>query len=62
MPTSEELRNDPTEILNLQCISGEIVGWANHGDFISQKDNAPWFTFNRGNRLISGKVLPKKDD
>lgn len=58
MPTSKELRNDPTKILNLQCISGEIIGWANHSDFISKEDNAPWFMFKKGSRLISSKVLP----
>lgn len=59
MPTSKELRENPESILKLDKVSGQIVGWANHSDFISRKDNAPWFTFNRGERLISGKVLPK---
>lgn len=59
MPTSQELRNNPEQILNLNSIEGEIVGWVNHEDFICPKDNATWFTFNRGDRLISAQVLPK---
>jgi len=62
MPTSPELRADPESILTLEQISGKIVGWANHEDFISSEDNEPWFIFKKGDRLISFQFLPKTAD
>ncbi|QCR33570.1 hypothetical protein [Lysinibacillus sp. SGAir0095] len=59
MPTSPELRTNPESILNLEQVSGEVVGWANHEDFISSTDNTPWFSFEKGEQLISSQFLPK---
>lgn len=59
MPTSSELRANPDRILSLEQVSGEIIGWANHTDFISSTDNAPWFSYEKGERLISPQFLPK---
>lgn len=60
MPTSSELRANPERILTLDHVRGEIVGCANHAEFISSKDNEPWFSFLKGERLIGPKFLPHK--
>ncbi|WP_210469060.1 hypothetical protein [Sporosarcina sp. 6E9] len=59
MPSNPMLRKNPEHILTLEQVSGEIVGWAKHTDFISNKDNAPWFSFKRGERLIHSQFLPR---
>ncbi|KFI04775.1 hypothetical protein P8852_05890 [Bacillus spizizenii] len=58
MPTSQTLRNNPQQILEVQEISGEITGWANHSDFLSPADNKEWFVFERGQRPWKRQVLP----
>lgn len=62
VPSNPELRANPNRILDFDNIRGEIVGWVNHEEFISTEDNMPWFTYNRGERLINPRVLPRSMD
>lgn len=59
IPDNGTLRANPDQILELDNVSGEVIGWANHNDFISPKDNEEWFTYYRGERPLRRRVLPK---
>jgi hypothetical protein len=58
VPDNRSLRHNPEQILEFKEIHGEVVGWANHSDFISEMDHEEWFTYHRGDRPWRRDVLP----
>ncbi|MDX1701978.1 MAG: hypothetical protein R3250_15230 [Melioribacteraceae bacterium] len=59
VPDNRTLRNNPEVILELNKIEGNVIGWANHSDFISETDNEEWFVYLKGEKPFKTKVLPK---
>lgn len=59
VPDNKTLRENPEQILEFNEINGEVIGWVNHSDFISKKDNEEWFTYRRGERPLRKRVLPQ---
>lgn len=62
VPDSQTLRNNPELILDFSQIEGEVIGWANHSDFSSEKDQKAWFSYDKGQKPYKRKVLPNSSE
>lgn len=49
-----------SKLPNLTKITGKVTGWISHSNFISKKENQPWFIFHTGKTLYNPYYLPAK--